>query len=530
MAPLPAAYVPHFMMPGRSKAISVNDRGLKTGSTKGYARFWALSFLLAGVALAVEIAADSIALRSVVWGVGIFLAGLNLAFLRDGRFDMFEPRFHAGMIFSVFYGLGAIFPFVGNQDGSFSEDVDRAIGFYPQAAMVSFFCVLGFAFGYSAPLAIQWGRRSGVFQWSASRPSAALLWIVLSITGLASYAVLVANSAYLQISTVAQSPLFLSATGFFLNGVTAAIAIAVTLALRTRSGLWRAAATLTIVLRVGLGILTGSKTQAFVGFIIAGLAWNYAAWQFTRKQAAIVLVLTVALLLLMMPFNLRYRDALSEAGLETQSLGVALTQAKTALSLVGETDAESLWSSLVDYASARLSNMVIVANILRYQHEGGELHYGSSYARMLLVFVPRFLWPDKPPATISGAFNVEVFDAQPDRTVLGEETTITAVGITLVGEQVYNFSAYFAPFGIILVGMFFRWLYEAFKSGLHSSPTIAIALYSIWWMILIFQSYESNWASSFNGALTYSAFMVVLFVILRIQKKNRIASAGAFPI
>jgi hypothetical protein len=298
------------------------------------------------------------------------------------------------------------------------------------------------------------------------------------------------------------------------------------MAIRRRTKPWIITSVLSIVVRILLGISSGSKTQVFVGFMFAALSWNYAARAFTRKQTAVLLMVTILVLLVLMPFSVMYRDALTRSASENQSLSLAFSQMKIAADVFSEMDNQSLLDLTIEYASARLSNTVIVANILRYQHEGGELHFGSSYARMLLMFIPRFIWPDKPPATISGAFNVEVLGTKPDNTILGEETSNTAIGITMVGEQVYNFSVLLAPFGMVLIGMFFRWLYEVFRSGLRNGPVIAIGVYLIWWYVMIFSTNESNWASSFNGAATYTLFMFLLFWMLKMRRVRHELAPG----
>ena len=497
--------------------MDVFQGAFERGSNSGIG-IWLFLGLLGVMALTIHLGCDDLATKTLVWGVAILLAGIAFAYYGDGCFDMFSPKFYVGLTFAIFYGVGAMYPYFHERGGYYSEDIDRVLSYYPQASLVSFSCLIGFMFGYRNKWAIQKGMKSTLLCWRYPKRSIALLWILLATTGSISIVMLIANNAFFQTSTELQSPLFVGAAGFFASGVNVAIAISTAMAIRQRTKPWIITSALTIVLRILLGISSGSKTQVFVGLMFAALSWNYAVKAFTRKQTALLLLVTSAVLLVLMPFSVIYRGALAESASENQSLSLALSQMKITADTLSGMDDRSLLDLTTEYAGARLSNTAIVANILRYQHEGGELHYGSSYARMLLMFIPRFIWPDKPPVTISGAFNVEVFGTTPDNTVLGVETSNTAVGVTMVGEQLYNFPALLAPFGMVLIGMFFRWLYEVFRSGLPRSPVIAIGVYAAWWYIMIFSTNESNWASSFNGAATYTIFMFLLFWVLKMRR------------
>ena len=433
---------------------------------------------------------------------------------------MFAPRFLVGMTFSIYYGFGALWPFLDDRTGPYSGGVASLLPYFPTAAATSYLCLVGFLVGYENGWIQRVGSRSTLLFWTYSESAIKFLWTLMLVLGATAISLSMAFNTYFQTTTELQTPLFYGAVGFLLNGFYVATVIAVGMAFRSRNRSWRVLAGLTTAFLILMAVPTGSKTMFFIGFMFFAITWNYMAGPFTRRQAVAWFLVGFVALTAMLPFNIAYRDSLLESSSTEQSMSVATSTIATAMQDVADMDLDSLLDLMVDYSGGRFQNISIVAAIIRYQDEGGPLHYGATYGKMLLVVIPRFLWPDKPPITMGQELNRNLFGA--------DSKNVTSVGITMVGEQVYNFSPALAPFGMILIGMFFRWLYEVFRAGFRVNPVIATATYASWWYTGVFGSGESNWATGFNGMLTFTLFLFVTFGLLglrRFRDANQ-ASAG----
>jgi hypothetical protein len=142
------------------------------------------------------------------------------------------------------------------------------------------------------------------------------------------------------------------------------------------------------------------------------------------------------------------------------------------------------------------------------------------------AFVPRLLWPDKPAISLSTEFAVKLGYSTPDVIVLGNEVSFTAIGITHVGELVYNFPFVLIPLAAALLGLLFRWAYETFLEGFRTSPALAVAVYASWWYGFVFPSFESNFATYFAGTVKATIGALVLFWFVDRMRTSRVAPAA----
>jgi len=479
---------------------------------------WILLFVGGVLASLIHLSSSETATASIAWGTALLIGGISVAFFGGQRFDMFSPIFFIGMSFCIHYGLSAMVPFLIEGDGLHSRRIiDRVIPFYPQAGMVSFLCLLGLFCGYNNRWVIIKGRGSSLLCWRPSRVGLKALWCLLAACGVGAFILLIKNNAYLQTTTDLQSPLFYSTVWFLQNGLLVATGMAVIMALNSRRWFWIYAAWVSVFVTLLFGIPSGSKTLALLGLMILGLAWNYRGRPFSRKQAGMAITGVFVVLFIITPFNAVYRSGLLATGSKQQSLTLAFEGMQSALEQVSYQGREETLGLAIDLTS-RLSNISVVANVLLYQAEGGDPHFGGSYARILYSLIPRFLWESKPPLTIGQLVAVELGYSRGEIERLGEHVSVTSVGITTVGEQVYNFSWVFAPFGMIVLGMFYRWLYEVFRNGLSISPEIAVGVYAFWWYALVFTGAGTNFAAVLAGGVKYTLFIFLLLLLLRFKK------------
>jgi hypothetical protein len=324
--------------------------------------------------------------------------------------------------------------------------------------------------------------------------------------------------AYLQVSEETVPAQIQAAVSLLTGAPYVMIGIAIVAALNNRGAFWWWAAATSVGIELFFGIGSGSKGAALMPLILIGLSWNYARPHFSRKQGIVIFLLTALVFAILFPLNSIYRESLIAAGRNEQSAIQSYVVLSDAAAELAATDPKATVALAAQYLASRLSNLQAVANILRHQELGGERHWGASYALFLPSFIPRFLWADKPNVTISQSFGVELGYGEAQFYRKGNLGAQTSVAVTRVGELVYNFPPVLAPFGMILFGMLFRWLYEVMLIGRQVSPELAVGAYAFWWYALLAAGEEGNLASVFSGMIKGTLVMLILFWLLGFAK------------
>lgn len=481
-------------------------------------------FLLGVVAHAVsEEAKDA----SIAWGIALVVGGIGVAFFSSRQFDMFSPIFAFGVSFALQYGAAIVLPFAMEIEGPYGARVRSLLGYYPEAGLASYLALVGFYFGYSN----QWIERhpSSVMSWQAGAMGLKMLWKFLMIAGSSAFVILLVSGVFFQITTDVQTPLFYSAVGFLQSAMFVAVPMAVGMALKTNSLYWRNAGLFSVVVLLFFGIPSGSKTLIMLSLIFLALAWNYSRRRFTRLQAAVAMALTVVLLLAISPYNAMYRDEISRIDDKERTMLDALDRARASLSEYFRTDPGVLLEIAFDYAGTRMSNVSVVAAVLQYQDQGGPLHLGETYFRVIYGLIPRFLWPNKPALAIGGEVAVSLGYGEAEVHRLGADSSLTSVGITFVGEQVYNFGWIMTAFVSMLFGAAFKWMYVAFRNGHEVSP-VALGLYGYLWYATVFSIHESNFAGILAGAAKTVVVLILIFILLKFRKQDAMLTAERYRV
>jgi hypothetical protein len=484
---------------------------------------WLAAAWLTVSALVLYFLGDDEITRVAGSAVAVIVCGLMFAFFADDKFDMFSPAFFWGMNFAVFYGVAAILPFAMTpEQGSYHYVFTLGRPYYPLAALVTLFCMLFFFAGYRSKWAALRGKRNTWFMgWRAPENNARLFWAILLGMGITAFLISIATGAYLQTTTELQSPLFYSAVGFLQTGLFVAVPLAIARALQPGArAFWEWAAIISVGVALLFGLPSGSKTLALLGLIFLAFAWNYCRHRFSRRQALITVFLVMGVLALLMPFNSVYRDVLlANPDQAQQGLAANFSMMQDATAELGERDPELLVDLAVGYTSQRLSNLAIVAVLLGYQRSHDDLAFGGTYFRLVYVLIPRFIWPEKPPLSFGREITVKLELGQSEGRVLGAEVSNTSVGLTFVGEAIYNFSIYLAPLFMLLMGMFYRWLYEAIKAQQPNSSALAVGMACFAWYTLVFTAHESHLAALFAGAIKFGVFLWLLQRLLKFKKQ-----------
>lgn len=451
-------------------------------------------------------------------GVAIIVIGVMFAFFGDDQFDMFSPAFFIGISFALFYGFATLAPtLMPSESAPLQVLLDRANDYVPEAAYVSFWCLLCLIFGYQLDIGT---RLANTKKWFVleSRGSDFWFWLALSLTGGLASLISIISGAYLQTTDTLQTPLFYSAVGFFTGGIMFAAGFALYLALRPNGATWRVPAVFSVLLVFGIMVPTGSKSASLFGMVVVGLAWNYARQRFSRRFAVMTMIGLMGLLVVFLPFNVAYRAlSLSE---HTSGYASDLDRVAYAFDEVANSSLDDVVKESTEYFSQRFSNITIVGIILESQHNGLETSIGdSSYMRAVYSVIPRFIWAEKPALAMGREVAVKLGLGSVDAIVLGAEMSNTSVGLTLVGEAIYNLPSFLAPLVFVFVGIFLKWGYTAILLLFRYGVSLAGAFAAFFWIDIVFAMNEANLASVVAGAVKYMIFLWILLKVLGYRKK-----------
>jgi hypothetical protein len=456
--------------------------------------------------------------RSIINGVVMIILGLYLAFNTHDKFDIFSPAFFFGISFVIFYGFGAIFPFIFTTDSFFYNSISRVLDYYADAGLLTISCIYFFIVGYNHSWKFIYSYKSNLLQWNINIFQSKVIFILSFILGALAFIIMLVNGTLFQSSTPIQSSLFYSAIGFIQSFSIVSLVISYYLYRVTSfSFYWMIASLVSFSTVLMFGLVSGSKTRLLIPLILVVFVLNYVKGLITKKQSIAGILILIAFLSVLMPFNSFYRDIQINEG-DSTSFTNSLTMVANTFDRMVEGDKTETIDLAVSYLTSRLSNISVVATIFKYQDDdSNHIHYGSSYARVLYGLIPRFIYLEKPALTIGRIIAVE-FDYGPaEQVVLGEEMSNTSIGVTFIGEMLYNFS-YLAFVVAFLFGIMYRLIYLNFIRSLNISPIASVVLYSLIWYTMIFTVGESNFASSLAGIVKILLLIFMVFIMLRVKK------------
>jgi len=133
----------------------------------------------------------------------------------------------------------------------------------------------------------------------------------------------------------------------------------------------------------------------------------------------------------------------------------------------------------------RLSVVTSVAAIVSDTGRWVDYRYGETLLLApIAVFVPRFLWPDKPNISIGKEFGATF-------RLIGPMDSETYISPSIVGELYWNFAVPGVVFGMWLVGMGYRWYYQRYGAGEGFDPIRKSVYFTL---LPIALSFEGNLA------------------------------------
>lgn len=190
--------------------------------------------------------------------------------------------------------------------------------------------------------------------------------------------------------------------------------------------------------------VTTSMTQAILQPL---LIWFLCRWLVTKKFELHLVLLGVALFVLLQPVKLQFRDlAWNDAGQSASAIEKIALFADIFYNhwfLTGSGD------KLEESVTTRTSLLLQTAHVIDWTPDVVPFKNGETLQFMLVTWVPRFIWHNKP---IAQQGNIDFAIDYGVTTVLGTETTMFGVG--QLGEIFINFGAIGVFPMFILLGIF----------------------------------------------------------------------------
>ena len=459
--------------------------------------------VVCGLIAMLGFSAGSDDLTLILWSLATTLCGFVFAFFWDRSFDVFSPAFFLGLHFAVTYGIAGIVPLIYMPSaGGFRTLLEGVLDVFPSVSVSSFFCLAALFMGF--------GRRKRnstmVFAMKGAGGDEKVFCFLALGLGVAGFAIKIASGVFWQTTTELESSLFYSGIGILEAFFWIGVVFAGCKARISGQWIWRAVYTSALVVALVMGLLSGSKTLTLLPAILFVFVLNYTGSSVTRRKAAVGFCGLMVVLGLLLPFNALYRESMLASGGAGSVAGAGSLASGAADSLLSmETD--SVLESSGDFGSQRLSNISMTAVIAKHSTLD-KLQWGETYIRVLWAVVPRPIYMEKPPLTTGREVGVILGLAQATSIEYGRPMSATSVGLTLMGEAVYNFSLFGAPFGLLFVGRLYRYLYDNVMVGVNTRSPLAIAIwFELWFSGLLMC--EGNFAGIWAGLVKISILALV---------------------
>ena len=276
------------------------------------------------------------------------------------------------------------------------------------------------------------------------------------------------------------------------------LATALTYFMSGRSQLKRLLAAIAVV-QVALGLVAGFKGQTLEPVIFILLA--YIATRRRVPWAAIGAV-TAASLVILLPVNLLYRDAVS---FQAERPAAGLQQALSIV--VGPDDSRLATGStfnIFNYISERFRQIDSIALVMVHTPLSYPYQHGERYLQVpALITVPRFLWPEKPVLTEGHDFAQRYWQVGP--------RTQTSIGLTHIGDLYRNFQVLGVMVGMLLWGIAIgAWNRLAQRS---QSPRILMVFsYSLVQTVIVIEADFTSTLTSAGRTIPLAAFVAWLLL------------------
>lgn len=446
--------------------------------------------LLAGESWSIDwISMALIAVNIVIWGIPIFLE------IKSEHFDFFHP-----LVFTaLFFGLPMIlikgsYLALGGESLLFSltDNPDHYVHLALVVMAAGWSAVL---LGFYLPLGGSVGRRFRLPKWLMSERRLKLLpvTVVFSI-GVLINLVLIRQGAFgSSLSEITGDLTLVSMLRPFSAVMSMAFFLLVfgTARYSNAKG-WRITSIIAGILILGFTFVSGSRSAFFSIMIIATMAIYYARYArvVMRKLIPFLIISVVSLaigVLVITQFrNMRlsmYRDLPVTVGETISLMGGALENTGEMLfneqvGLIGMSFIDRFVG--IDTLGVTLAR---AKSLVSAEREAGI--HNNIVNELIVGFVPRTIWPDKPLVGEFGLAFTRIYLESPYR---------SSNGPTMFGDLYRNFGYLGIPIGMFIVGLYLRILYESLIiRGLRSTFTPLFYVFLYW---------------AFNWEATYTPFVL----------------------
>lgn len=211
---------------------------------------------------------------------------------------------------------------------------------------------------------------------------------------------------------------------------------------------WPLLVTLSAIAAVVLVFTFGTKGLAVMLLGLPAAAFYEVKRRLPLKSIAVVVLLFVFIIFPMYNTFRRMDRNLQMSRRVDQTVHLARTW-----------DSDKFMDASIFAFLKRLSVVTSVAAIVSDTGRWVDYRYGETLVLApIAVFIPRFLWPDKPSIAIGKEFGATF-------KLVGSMDRETYIAPSFVGELYWNFAVPGVVFGMWLLGMSYRWYYQRYGAG-----------------------------------------------------------------
>jgi len=255
-----------------------------------------------------------------------------------------------------------------------------------------------------------------------------------------------------------------------------------------------------IATEVFFTVVSGVKSPIVMLVILILAVAHYAGRSYPWKT----IVVLVLVFILVFPVMQAYRSAISSGSFTERSSLADATEFLTELSgqvLLGQPVSDNLQVVRDTVIGRQASLIQNVALVIRLTPSALPYLYGRDYWSLpLLVLVPRFLWPSKPMSGLQGADFTYTY--------VGSNLA-TSTAVTSFGDLYMNFGLPGIVVGMMVIGMFYRTVYDRFW---HSKSSFSVVLYLS--LLSVITNYESGLVGFVQAVLQGLVFSYVALYII----------------
>ncbi len=275
---------------------------------------------------------------------------------------------------------------------------------------------------------------------------------------------------------------------------------------------------LTIALLIGLIPLRmaflGNRSSLMISLVPIGLAYLYSGRKLKWVHAILFSIALFVAVGIGIVYGTTFRHVKgSEARINA---GDYAGQVVATIEYLSVTDTSMIFSQAAGALAERVENLsslaVVVSNYEKL--EPYEEEYGiknNIINEFTTSFIPRVLWADKPMVSDARSYSDLYFN-------FGENS----FAITVFGDLVRNFGPIGVPFGMLLLGIYLRVIYQV----LIDTPEPRIWKKAAYFPLLIMAHYEGFYSSIFPNTIRVLLVLVVALLIANLFTR-RVASETA---